>query len=135
MGQYKETEGSTLIRGRDNDEMLMEGIASTTIHKTHGTKVVGSRPTDIINTYSLHEAGYDACIIEHHSLMIHSRRGYGQGSKHFNFKTSTNTFGGSRIIDLGLCRLLDIPRCTYCTYEYKSPRISISSCRKTRKWY
>ena len=56
----------------------------------------GSRPTDIINTYALHEAGYDACVIEHHSIMTHSRRGYGQGSKHFNFKTSTNTFGGYR---------------------------------------
>lgn len=43
VGQYKETEGSTLIRGRDNDEMLMVGIANITIHKTHGTKVVGSR--------------------------------------------------------------------------------------------
>ena len=60
----------------------------------------GSRPTDIINTYALSEAGSVACIVEHHSLMIHSRKGYGQGSKHFNLKTSTNTFGGSRIIDL-----------------------------------
>ena len=43
VGQYKETEGSTLIRGRNNDEMLAVGIANITIHKTGGTKAVGSR--------------------------------------------------------------------------------------------